>query len=76
MSKSNPYASKVKHFEEEIPTKPLTPVIDPSDVPSGSIATILKWVKGDSAKAQVAYEVEVAADKSRVSLISQLKDLI
>lgn len=83
MSKTNPYASKktAKKSTAEVASTTTAPVAEVSFVkeeelvvPTGSVNNILKWVNGDADKAKAAYKEELA-DKKRVSLLTQLKEL-
>lgn len=72
MSKSNPYAAKPKNEVVEVQVETPNPSYD---VPTGSIAKVLDWVDGDADKARAAFSEEKDAEKPRVSLLTQLKDL-
>lgn len=74
MSASNPYAPHKKTLVTEVPKVEVVEEAK-TEVPTGSVANVLKWVSKDSAKAKEAYEAENDAEKPRVSLLSALKEL-
>lgn len=87
MSDTDPYAGPVVENaretapeKEETPvetpvTAPDEPVVETSEVPEGSIKTVLEWVGDDKDRAQSALDAEKAGQE-RSTLISKLEEII
>lgn len=53
---------------------PVTGTVGPNgDVPDGTAADVLAWVGDDPTRAQTAYDVEIASEKPRTTLLADLE---
>lgn len=58
-------------------TKPkVTPGANPEDVPSGTVPEVMTWVGDDSVRAQKALDEELANERPRKGLVSQLTEKV
>lgn len=61
---------------EQQPAATTTMATPATDVPDGTIPDVLAWVDGDPGRAQAALTAEQQREKSRVTLVEQLEDIL